>query len=107
MGSTAGKAAGSWLTSDYSAFANDPKMDTTQDATNQLHGFVIYAAPALQTARRHRWLTPLLHGPALPQHLHRRPLLSSPLEWISRQDMEKSAETIVELVKVWEERAGV
>ncbi|AKI00304.1 peptidase T [Hoeflea sp. IMCC20628] len=29
----------------------------------------------------------------------------SPLEWISRQDMEKSAETIVELVKVWEERA--
>ncbi|MBC7284484.1 peptidase T [Hoeflea sp.] len=30
----------------------------------------------------------------------------SPLEWISRQDMEKSVETIVELVKVWEERAG-
>jgi tripeptide aminopeptidase len=29
----------------------------------------------------------------------------SPLEWISRQDMEKAAETIVELVKVWEERA--
>ncbi|KGF69611.1 peptidase T [Hoeflea sp. BAL378] len=29
----------------------------------------------------------------------------SPLEWISRQDMEKSVETIVELVKVWEERA--
>ncbi|WP_417434255.1 peptidase T [Hoeflea sp.] len=29
----------------------------------------------------------------------------SPLEWISVQDMEKSAETIVELVKVWEERA--
>ncbi len=28
----------------------------------------------------------------------------SPLEWISRQDMEKSVETIVELVKVWEER---
>ena len=30
----------------------------------------------------------------------------SPLEWISVQDMEKSAETIVELAKVWEERAG-
>tara|TARA_R110002020_G_scaffold34066_15_gene103578 strand:+ start:243 stop:1481 length:1239 start_codon:yes stop_codon:yes gene_type:complete len=30
----------------------------------------------------------------------------SPLEWISVQDMEKSVETIVELVKVWEERAG-
>ncbi|MHB0951964.1 MAG: peptidase T [Allorhizobium sp.] len=29
----------------------------------------------------------------------------SPLEWISRQDMEKSVATIVELVKVWEERA--
>lgn len=29
----------------------------------------------------------------------------SPLEWISVQDMEKSAETIVELIKVWEERA--
>ncbi|MEM5472524.1 peptidase T [Hoeflea sp. AS60] len=29
----------------------------------------------------------------------------SPLEWISVQDMEKSVETIVELVKVWEERA--
>ena len=30
----------------------------------------------------------------------------SPLEWISRQDMEKSVETIVELVKVWEKRAA-
>lgn len=29
----------------------------------------------------------------------------SPLEWVSVQDMEKSVETIVELVKVWEERA--
>ncbi|QFY59144.1 peptidase T [Rhizobium grahamii] len=29
----------------------------------------------------------------------------SPLEWISRQDMEKAVQTIVELVKVWEERA--
>ena len=29
----------------------------------------------------------------------------SPLEWISVQDMEKSVETIIELVKVWEERA--
>ncbi|WP_339758853.1 peptidase T [uncultured Hoeflea sp.] len=29
----------------------------------------------------------------------------SPLEWISVQDMQKSVETIVELVKVWEERA--
>jgi tripeptide aminopeptidase len=29
----------------------------------------------------------------------------SPLEWISVQDMEKSVETIVELAKVWEERA--
>lgn len=29
----------------------------------------------------------------------------SPLEWISRQDMEKAVATIVELVKVWEERA--
>jgi len=29
----------------------------------------------------------------------------SPLEWISRQDMETSVATIVELVKVWEERA--
>lgn len=29
----------------------------------------------------------------------------SPLEWISVQDMEKSVETIVELVKVWEEQA--
>jgi di/tripeptidase len=28
--------------------------------------------------RRHRRLTPLLHGPALPQHLHRRPLLPLP-----------------------------
>lgn len=28
----------------------------------------------------------------------------SPLEWVSRQDMEKSVETIVELVRVWEER---
>ena len=30
----------------------------------------------------------------------------SPLEWISSQDMEKAVETIVELAKVWEERAG-
>ncbi|GIL00993.1 MAG: peptidase T [Alphaproteobacteria bacterium] len=29
----------------------------------------------------------------------------SPLEWVSRQDMEKAVATIVELVKVWEERA--
>ncbi len=29
----------------------------------------------------------------------------SPLEWVSRQDMEKAVTTIVELVKVWEERA--
>jgi tripeptide aminopeptidase len=28
----------------------------------------------------------------------------SPLEWVSRQDMEKTVETLVELVKVWEER---
>ncbi|MCM2292249.1 peptidase T [Allorhizobium sp. BGMRC 0089] len=30
----------------------------------------------------------------------------SPLEWVSVQDMEISARTIVELVKVWEERAA-
>lgn len=29
----------------------------------------------------------------------------SPLEWVSRQDMEKAAATIVELAKIWEERA--
>ncbi len=29
----------------------------------------------------------------------------SPLEWVSRQDMEKAAKTLVELAKVWEERA--
>lgn len=29
----------------------------------------------------------------------------SPLEWVSRQDMEKAVGTIVELAKVWEERA--
>jgi tripeptide aminopeptidase len=29
----------------------------------------------------------------------------SPLEWVSRQDMEKAVLTIVELAKVWEERA--
>ena len=29
----------------------------------------------------------------------------SPLEWISRQDMEKAVTTIVELARVWEERA--
>ena len=29
----------------------------------------------------------------------------SPLEWVSRQDMEKAVATIVELVQVWEERA--
>jgi len=29
----------------------------------------------------------------------------SPLEWISRQDMEKAVRTVVELAKVWEERA--
>lgn len=29
----------------------------------------------------------------------------SPLEWISRQDMEKAVATIVELARVWEERA--
>ncbi|SMC80994.1 peptidase T [Rhizobium sp. RU36D] len=29
----------------------------------------------------------------------------SPLEWVSRQDMEISVKTIVELVKIWEERA--
>ncbi|HTO31560.1 MAG TPA: peptidase T [Pararhizobium sp.] len=29
----------------------------------------------------------------------------SPLEWISRQDMEKAVRTIVELAKIWEERA--
>jgi tripeptide aminopeptidase len=29
----------------------------------------------------------------------------SPLEWISRQDMEKAVSVIVELAKVWEERA--
>ncbi len=29
----------------------------------------------------------------------------SPLEWISRQDMEKASAVIVELAKVWEERA--
>ena len=29
----------------------------------------------------------------------------SPLEWISRQDMEKAVSTVVELAKVWEERS--
>ena len=29
----------------------------------------------------------------------------SPLEWVSRQDMEKAVTTLVELAKVWEERA--
>ena len=29
----------------------------------------------------------------------------SPLEWVSRQDMEKSVKTLVELAKIWEERA--
>ena len=29
----------------------------------------------------------------------------SPLEWISRQDMEKAVKTIVELAKIWEERS--
>lgn len=29
----------------------------------------------------------------------------SPLEWVSRQDMEKAVTTIVELARVWEERA--
>jgi tripeptide aminopeptidase len=29
----------------------------------------------------------------------------SPLEWISRQDMEKAVKTLVELARVWEERA--
>ncbi|EHS51802.1 peptidase M20 [Rhizobium sp. PDO1-076] len=29
----------------------------------------------------------------------------SPLEWVSVQDMETAARTIVELAKVWEERA--
>ena len=29
----------------------------------------------------------------------------SPLEWVSRQDMEKAVRTVVELVRVWEERA--
>ncbi|ANM07327.1 peptidase T (plasmid) [Rhizobium phaseoli] len=29
----------------------------------------------------------------------------SPLEWVSRQDMEKAVATIVELAKIWEERA--
>ena len=29
----------------------------------------------------------------------------SPLEWISRQDMEKAVGTLVELAKIWEERA--
>ncbi len=29
----------------------------------------------------------------------------SPLEWVSRQDMEKAVETIVHLAQVWEERA--
>ncbi|MDK1387739.1 peptidase T [Sinorhizobium sp. 8-89] len=29
----------------------------------------------------------------------------SPLEWISRQDMDKSVRTLVELAKIWEERA--
>jgi tripeptide aminopeptidase len=29
----------------------------------------------------------------------------SPLEWVSRQDMEKAVRTIVELAKVWEERS--
>ena len=29
----------------------------------------------------------------------------SPLEWVSRQDMEKAVATIVELVRIWEERS--
>jgi tripeptide aminopeptidase len=29
----------------------------------------------------------------------------SPLEWVSRQDMEKGAKTLVELAKVWAERS--
>jgi tripeptide aminopeptidase len=29
----------------------------------------------------------------------------SPLEWVSRQDMEKAVETLVQLAQVWEERA--
>jgi tripeptide aminopeptidase len=29
----------------------------------------------------------------------------SPLEWVSRQDMERAVKTIVELSKIWAERA--
>ena len=29
----------------------------------------------------------------------------SPLEWVSRQDMEKGVETLVELARIWEERS--
>ena len=29
----------------------------------------------------------------------------SPLEWVSRQDMEKAVATVIELVKIWEEKA--
>ena len=29
----------------------------------------------------------------------------SPLEWVSRQDMEKAVHMLVQLAKVWEERA--
>jgi tripeptide aminopeptidase len=29
----------------------------------------------------------------------------SPLEWVSRQDMERSVKTLVELAKIWAERA--
>lgn len=29
----------------------------------------------------------------------------SPLEWVSRQDMERAVKTLVELAKIWEERA--
>lgn len=28
----------------------------------------------------------------------------SPLEWVSRQDMERGVKTLVELAKIWEER---
>ena len=30
----------------------------------------------------------------------------SRLEWVSAQDMEKAVETVIQLVQVWEERAG-
>ncbi len=89
----------------YSALRHDPKVERIQHPINHLHGFVSSRPWRFRlrggTGSSHLFLT----GLPCPDTCTGGHSYHLPLEWIGVQAMEKSVETIVELLQALEERA--